>query len=1461
MRAPDGSPRSTAHSDRSPPSRPPPSKRTRSSTIASPPAASSASKTRSQAPLLNGKRNGASPEQQRDEDEVVVASSVAPPHPPRRSTRSASISQQGASPEMSMSTAPTRKSHKRKNSGSSLSSLTSLDDSDNPDRNDDDGDGATSPATTAKKRGRPPSPKKRKKFPNAATAAALATSTSSASKRPKTTAGKTALASKTAAKKRPAAPTIETTATRSKPVYVEAPLEEDEEDDELDAAAQDESDEEYSPVEPKKKGKSPAAPTTAGKGRRGSTASSSGSKAAKAKWPPPVKKAQRGVWAQGDQEMAPPINASVPAKKPVGSSLFSSSSLEPKLTKVSHVVAVPPRLEHYDTPFEPPNMPTVQTMYERRHDLLSEARIEATRGASLSSFFLYERKTDLSRAGRCTDVSLQTRCEKQIESALALLPQGGQQTALCITMNRYSAFCAQPTVDVPVFPLTNSKLVLFLSRVPRTTLSAALLLAFPQPSTYPLPQAGVVDPHLTADEGAPVTRELVKSWIDAMAYAQMATRDVWMEVFDPEGWRKKQTAGIEPSAVPLLQAAAQVENGAGGGGGRYGRAGHPSLRSITEDKAVLEVLNAVETAEGIGGHQERMAVIEEEREKAKAKVKGKGKAVEKGKGKENGEVEEEEGPEKKKTKWVKGGKTVQGPSPGVRSSSSTSNLSAQARLGPSPADGMSAHHADLTTTPRDIAKSASSSTKGSTAGMNRSFAHDSTFPQGVADPFQAIPSISRYAPGPPLPVGEIGGYGATAAPLGAFPPPAQHNSPAFPSNPQRANGLVRASLSASPAASFHPSTRDPSFGLAHARSFTNPHSIPVYGFGGQRAASYDNAPSPYDYGGVLQTRQQQPYPPQQQHLSHRQSFTSSVPYGSPEHSRAYPCQQPPTAHDFAASSAFPPAGSSQLTTSNEHLFHQSIEQNGTGVSFSCHGGEDPYARHQHPPTSRSGRMRTETAPATLVGYDQQQAMQVEIGGVHGLGQQAVAEQSHAEGGGALPELQPGGAKEAVLPPPAASSATAQTVDGGAQITGEGSALNPAGNGASSGEGVGGSQGGGEANGISEAVAASILGRVAAVEGGGGVGGKGNESSMGGALPRTDSPATFDSAPPQPQPHVDQQLQQQRAFAETMQHDRQEMPPPPLPSTIQQAVSFSSYSRQAPSPAPSGPQPGYYAEHEPQPSFRPHLRQQSAPTYFPSPSQPRFDEYGYSLASSGANGYGYSNQSQSSYASYPPPQQHQQRQLDPAYFSPSELSFFSHARQSTFPSASQCDQRAFQDDPYGPSSHMPTPPLHQPRRFPPSAAPSIFPSTYQTTSAMPTDPSSSFHYAPRASVSGSSTSFLPFPTSSGGGTGGQGGGGWKSDSPAASAFQAAPPPPPSYGAGSTLAGFDGRTESLAGGGGAGGGLPYPTPETPDAAQFAGQQAMLPIVGGEAGFGAGLQGYGSMEQGGAGPEARFGLGIGF
>ncbi|BGP27126.1 hypothetical protein JCM10295v2_006090 [Rhodotorula toruloides] len=293
---------------------------------------------------------------------------------------------------------------------------------------------------------------------------------------------------------------------------------------------------------------------------------------------------------------------SLHAQAPPPRSSGKSSRPPAPVSPVKHLPRIP-------SDFRPPSMPSVMELYERREEVLQHARLEATH------------------------ISLQIRSEDLIATALESLETGSQQTALSLAMNRYSSFCAHPAVDIPPFPITPTKISLFLSRVPTGVLSSLLLSVFPQPDVYPVPVAGVLDPNLTADESTRVTQELVRCWVDAFSFAQMATRDIWEPVLDHDRFEARARED-----TPLSQTREAL---------------HPSLRPIKEDFVVREIIAAVESYEHMRLYQERIGA----QRAAAAAPNSVGELA--GAGIEpNAVIAGGKG----KTKWTKGGKAVAAPS-------------------------------------------------------------------------------------------------------------------------------------------------------------------------------------------------------------------------------------------------------------------------------------------------------------------------------------------------------------------------------------------------------------------------------------------------------------------------------------------------------------------------------------------------------------------------------------------------------------------------------------------------------------------------------------------------------------------------------------------------------------------------------------------------------------------------------
>ncbi|KAK4704375.1 hypothetical protein P7C70_g1833, partial [Phenoliferia sp. Uapishka_3] len=248
----------------------------------------------------------------------------------------------------------------------------------------------------------------------------------------------------------------------------------------------------------------------------------------------------------------------------------------------------PFRQHHASPPAYPPpdisnDTPFLSHLFARIRDVIENARVEATR-----------------------DDSLQTRSQSEVEASILRLPTRKHRSALCLTMNRYSAFCASPHIDVPAFPITIFKVAVFLSRSSRSPTCQNFLHHFPQPPTYPLPLAFGLGPSppMGKSEGEVVTRELVRSWIEALGYAQDATRGVWDSIL-PE-------VGGKPTS--FLEA--------------------PHLKELMGS---FETLADVKSRGLMGGEARHVNEVDD------------------------GRSAEADEPAKKKTKWVKGGRSVEAP--------------------------------------------------------------------------------------------------------------------------------------------------------------------------------------------------------------------------------------------------------------------------------------------------------------------------------------------------------------------------------------------------------------------------------------------------------------------------------------------------------------------------------------------------------------------------------------------------------------------------------------------------------------------------------------------------------------------------------------------------------------------------------------------------------------------------------
>lgn len=142
---------------------------------------------------------------------------------------------------------------------------------------------------------------------------------------------------------------------------------------------------------------------------------------------------------------------------------------------------------------------------------------------------------------------MQEASQQAVEHAMQSLPTKVHRSTLLLVMNRYSSFCATAQVDVPSFPLTADKIALMLARASHTPLGARLRALLPQPPSWPQPLACDRNPGLTPEEGPIVTRELVRSWIEALVYAQSATGHIWQHV---QGVHDSRIAPLHGEASP-----------------------------------------------------------------------------------------------------------------------------------------------------------------------------------------------------------------------------------------------------------------------------------------------------------------------------------------------------------------------------------------------------------------------------------------------------------------------------------------------------------------------------------------------------------------------------------------------------------------------------------------------------------------------------------------------------------------------------------------------------------------------------------------------------------------------------------------------------------------------------------------------------------------------------------------------
>ena len=181
--------------------------------------------------------------------------------------------------------------------------------------------------------------------------------------------------------------------------------------------------------------------------------------------------------------------------------------------------------------------------------------------------------------------------------------------------SRYTSFCTCPTTDIPIFPITVPKLLLFLLRIISSPLGSSLLGLLPQPDTHQLPLT-TTHANLARTEGPFVSQELVRCWCEALQYGQIAGRAVWERVL-PHG-----------SEGRVL---------------------------ILRDERVDELLRQVEsidTLEARVAYEEQQRDLERQRQLLEATLAG-----------AEGDGESTLEPSRKKARWSRGGRAVDGPSP------------------------------------------------------------------------------------------------------------------------------------------------------------------------------------------------------------------------------------------------------------------------------------------------------------------------------------------------------------------------------------------------------------------------------------------------------------------------------------------------------------------------------------------------------------------------------------------------------------------------------------------------------------------------------------------------------------------------------------------------------------------------------------------------------------------------------
>ncbi|GAA6024595.1 hypothetical protein JCM11491_006039, partial [Sporobolomyces phaffii] len=196
---------------------------------------------------------------------------------------------------------------------------------------------------------------------------------------------------------------------------------------------------------------------------------------------------------------------------------------------------------------------------------------------------LSTREREFERAIReaTTDYALQETSFTVVQAALDSLPTGEQQAMLALMLNRYSSFCT--SVDMPVFPLSPTKVALFLSQALVTRHGDDDDDDDDGRHPEPLVRLPTVDPRdstvLACDvEGTRVTRELADAWVQALAYAHVATSAIWSPTPTPDSDMDGTTgsSSLSATATPTAEAL-----------------GSSSLLLLTNDPVIAEIVDAI----------------------------------------------------------------------------------------------------------------------------------------------------------------------------------------------------------------------------------------------------------------------------------------------------------------------------------------------------------------------------------------------------------------------------------------------------------------------------------------------------------------------------------------------------------------------------------------------------------------------------------------------------------------------------------------------------------------------------------------------------------------------------------------------------------------------------------------------------------------------------------------------------